>query len=907
MSFTHEQVAHLNHMVELMSATTLSDQIIAGFTTTGDVFTTGNLAITSSSFRHSTWSRMQIVPRLDDDCEPVWPGASFIYFQGFNAWDYSSGHPMEGPKKWYVSSRSSGTQVRYELANEVVSDDLASWTFIPRYISVRGTMRWCVTIFSGESNLCVTVGQTPSDSTQSDNTQLFLTDYSGNLNQLFILTVPHTFGGGVYGMETSLTSDLAAGPYASALTDNIPINLQASSPYMRGQAWRIVHRGCLLGASTQEQQRAVMYYPPRCENASPVATKLRLMTPLGKILADGQSISQQESGYAFADVQSYSPENTLDVFIETFTQYGSDYGSNGDYGEDDLWSGTAWSKFKLMTPATSVVPNALLWSAEEPGTALPQTPSTKVIIRNSTQDMRWRPTPRNFYDRALSVPQMLRLVDAYGNELGQSHLVSAGSSITFFPQAICNENQLLTVCQIRSIDDSTGEWTDWETLAVDGEVTAKFDGGVPLPYQEGAHNPVWIPNAWLGDPDQEGRRTQTQGYTISDITRMTQVRISMRSFAYGLSNLFFTREAEPFVGDAAVTTLTIAPRPAIALSDGTVDKEGIHIPYAISRMTTPISVHISHLLWSNSQMWTSTVPDYVSNFETTLSTASGTIDIPWTAASILPTSFAALSYAYAKISGALVTSIGVTTFESSIQLSNSLSELTISTTDTSIYQRLTAPTIFGTITVITHAYAQVDSEFGPRVIKLDTFKQNEILWPVTARPDFNASSNGYATTQRLMLFSGSQVAVLTPPKKPSWQHIPSLTWVTHDLFDVAHIILLRGDPEYTTTLIGDATVTRRWNSKWKSVEVASGVTQDTRMTATLYSGQTSMLGLSIVDSDIRILQSTRDLAGIPADTPMILQTSYGVTKIVKLISMDVPRSQRDRADVTLTLEEVESL
>lgn len=906
MSFTHEQVAHLNHMVELMSATTLSDQIIAGFTTTGDVFTTGNLAITSSSFRHSTWSRMQIVPRLDDDCEPVWPGASFIYFQGFNAWDYTSGRSMEGPKKWYVSSRSSGTQVRYQLANEAVSDDLASWTIIPRYIAVRGTMRWCVTIFSGESNLCVTVGQTPSDSTQSDNTQLFLTDYSGNLNQLFILTLPHTFGGGVYGLETSLTSDLAAGPYASALTDNLPINMQASSAYMRGQAWRIVHRGCLLGASTQEQQRAVMYYPARCEKSeSPVAKKLKLMTLMGGILADGQSVSQQDSGNAFLDIQAEYPGNSApyDVFIETFTQYGSD----DDYGEEDLWSGNSWSKFKLLTPSTAGLQNAQLWSAEEPGTALPQTPSTKVIIRNSSQEMRWTPTPRNFYDRSLSVPQMLRLVDAYGNDLGQSHMVSAGSTIKIFPQAICNEDQLLTVCQMRSLDDSTGEWTDWETLTVDGEVTAKFDGGVPLQYQEGTHNPVWIPNAWLGDPDQEGRRTQTQGYQLGSITRMTQIRVSMRSFAYGSSNLFYSIEADPFVGDAAVTTLTIAPIPAIVFSDGTVDKEGFHIPYAISRMTTPVSVHISHLLWSSFQMWTSTVPDYVRDFETTLSTASGTIDIPWTAASLLPPSFASLSYSYAKLAGTLVTSIGVETFERSIQLSHSLSELNISTTDTSIYQQLTAPTIFGTLTVITHAFAQVDSEFGPRVIKLDYFKQNEILWPVTARPDFNASSNGYTTTQRLMLFSGSQCAVLTPPKKPSWQHIPSLTWMTHDLFDTAHIILLRGDPEYTTTLTGDATVTRRWNSKWKNVEVAAGVSQDTRMTATLYSGQTSMTGLNVVNSDIRIHYSTRDLASIPADTPMILQTSYGVTKIVKLIAVDVPRSQRDRADVTLTLEEVESL
>lgn len=79
------------------------------------------------------------------------------------------------------------------------------------------------------------------------------------------------------------------------------------------------------------------------------------------------------------------------------------------------------------------------------------------------------------------------------------------------------------------------------------------------------------------------------------------------------------------------------------------------------------------------------------------------------------------------------------------------------------------------------------------------------------------------------------------------------------------------------------------------------------MTATLYSGQTSMTGLSIAYSDISILHSTRDLAGIPADTPMLLQTSYGVTKLVKLVAVDVPRSQRDRADVTLTLEEVESL
>ena len=916
MAFTHEEVAHLNHILELAPAATTTGQVIAAFTTTGNVFSTGNLAVTASSFAHSPWTRMQIIPSLDDDCQPRWPGASLIYATGYNA--VTSGTYQAPQKIWFVSSRAAGQQVKYETTGTFSSWDLASWTIVPRYVSVNGTLTWCVTIFSGESTLCVTAGSSPSNSAPSDNTQLFLTDYDGSYNQLFILKAPHCFSGGVYGMIPSYDwtfdaerAGLSMGPYAGALTAGLGIKLHADSSFSRGQTWKIVHRGCLQGSTTTAQHRALFYYPRARKNDRSMGTTDSNILVTAGAVADGVGTKQiRNTGIIQNQPAMSSPSILTDdgLFVENYTQYDSDTW----LGQGDWWYGSlTHSTFQLLASPSVGLSDAELWAAEEKPPAYPTTPSSDVTIEDQANGFgRWCPTPRNFYDRSLSVPQMLRLVDAYGNEIGDTRYLNSGSTLKIFPQAICGEDQVLTMVQIRRrLDDGTwGEWGIAESP--DGEVTAKLAGGVPLPYQTSTRLPAWIPNAWLGDPDQEGRRTQTQGYVITGHDYEVQVRVSMRSFAYGMTRLTTdttSMEVEPFVGDAAVTTLTIAPRPAIAFSDGTVDREGFHIPYAISRMTTPVSVHISHLLWSNSQMWTNTVPDYVIDFETTLSTASGTIDIPWTAASLLPASFASLSYSYAKIAGTLGTSIGVETFERSIQLSHSLSEMNITTTDTSIYQRLTAPTIFGTLTVITHAYAQIDSEMGPRVIKLDNLKQNEILWPVTASPDFNASPNGYATSQRIMLFSGSQCEVLTPPKKPSWQHIPSLTWMTHDLFDVAHIILLRGDPEYTTTLTKDSTITRRWNSSWKDVEVASGVAQDTRMTATLYSGQTSMTGLSIVDSDISILHSTRDLAGIPADTSMLLQTSYGVTKIVKLVAVDVPRSQRDRADVTLTLEEVESL
>lgn len=919
MAFTHEEVAHLNHLLELAPAATTTGQVIAAFTTTGNVFSTGNLAVTASSFAHSPWTRMQIIPSLDDDCQPRWPGASLIYATGFNA--VTSGTYQAPQKIWFVSSRAAGQQVRYETPGAFSSWDLASWTIVPRYVSVNGAMTWCVTIFSGESNLCVTAGSSPSDSAPSDNTQLFLTDYDGHYNQLFILKAPHCFGGGVYGLTPIFSgaavdkpADLSIGPYAGALTAGLGIKLQADSAFSRGQTWKILHRGCLQGYTTTAQQRAMLYYPrARKNDRGSGSTDSNVLVTAGAVSAGVSTKQTKNNGLIANQPATSSPGILTDdgLFVENYTQYDMDW----SLGQFDWWYGSSttstYAVLQLLASPSVGLSDAELWAAEERPPAYPMTPGNDITIQNQALGLsRWCPTPRNFYDRSLSVPQMLRLVDAYGNELGDTYYLNSGSTLKIFPQAICGEDQVLTMVQMRRrLDDGTwGEWGIAESP--DGEVTAKLAGGVPLPYQTSTRLPAWIPNGWLGDPDQEGRRTQTQGYMITGHDYEVQVRVSMRSFAYGMTRLTTdttSMEVEPFVGDAAVTTLTIAPRPAIVFSDGTVDREGFHIPYAISRMTTPVSIHISHLLWSSSQMWTSTVPDYVLDFETTISTASGTIDIPWTAASLLPPSFASLSYSYAKLAGTLVTSIGVETFERSIQLSHSLSEMTITTTDTSIYQRLTAPTIFGTLTVITHAFAQIDSEMGPRVIKLDTFKQNEILWPVTASPDFNASPQGYATSQRIMLFSGSQCAVLTPPKKPSWQHIPSLTWMTHDLFDVAHIILLRGDPEYTTTLTNDTTVTRRWNSRWKDVEVASGVAQDTRMTATLYSGQTSMTGLSIASSDIRILHSTRDLAGIPADTPMLLQTSYGVTKIVKLVAVDVPRSQRDRADVTLTLEEVESL
>ncbi len=907
MAFTHEQVAHLNHLVELVPSNTSSDQVIAGFTSTGNVFDTGRLAVTASDFRHSPFSRMLIQPALDSDCNPIYPGASYIDFMGYNT-AAPGEYTIQSMKPWWISSRSAGEHVRYATTSDTPDPDMMLWTLVPRYVSINGTMTHGVTIFSGDSTLCVTIGAAPSNAAPVDNADLYLTEYDGSYNQIFVIIPPHCFAGGVYGISPrffrSADPHATCGPYAHATTPNLPVKMIADSPLSRGQTWRILYRGRLLGATTQRQQTAMFYYPPRRERSNLLETGANVMVTNG-VIRDGVTLRQVANENANANPLAEQPARTqpmltadAGLFEETFTQAGYD----DEYGRTDAYfPDYTYSRFSITGASDTSMNGGDLWAAEEVPPMMPATLSSDVTIHTGAPagaHMTWLPKPRNFYDRSLPVPQMLRFVDADGNEI-ESGFLSTGESITIYPQAICSENQFLSVVQIRH--KSNGEWGNWETLTADNEVTARMTGGALLPYQEDTHAPVWIPNAWLGAPDFEGRRTQTQGYTITGDGSVFQVRAILRSFAYGVSRLATGTEAEPFVGDAAITSITFRPEPLLSITSGTIDEQGWHFPYSISGLTEPMRLHISHLLWESTPAWTASSRNYVPDYDIILNIPTSTIDIPWDAASMLPDNYAALGNQHVRIAGELHTTSGQVPFDRMLMVSCNLQIMGNSIISSTFYQRIEISRD------ISSAYAQVDNEFGSRVIKLDPMNSRDIFWPTTAEPDFNASRNGYSSVQKIFIFSDMYVTAIQLTKLPSWQHMATLTFIEHGIFDVAHIIPLRGDPSFSTTLTRDSTIMRRWNSDYAEAEVADGTAQDTRMSATVFVNQLSMTGSNIIQNDVMIQQSTRDIASIPADATMILQTQYGATKLVKIVAMDIPRNQRDKADITLTIEEVESL
>lgn len=500
----------------------------------------------------------------------------------------------------------------------------------------------------------------------------------------------------------------------------------------------------------------------------------------------------------------------------------------------------------------------------------------------------WIPVPRNVFDASLPTPSTLSVV--LDNEY--SHITTettsrcaldireGGSSTTascqlkFSVSGDCDQFQV--AAETRSMHDD-GTWGDWQ-LERSSELfdTTSIEPGWPV---------VWIPNAFAGNPDTDGRvAIDVERVMLFDSDHRIQRRYRVRAFRYSESGV-------PIVGPAASITIDVSARNKFELNGSPmVMRDGLQIPYNIRYYTGPTSIHFDSVRLGD--------VDAIVDYDTSTSSSSGTLLVPWTAFRELDSTWPTTAGRAIELTGRTNDLFGDSEFELSGTLvadpyarheQGYAREHDLFTSVSAF-----AGTELRTLCVVDSEDAQHVIDMPPSIVTPPAQDQAKIL-------------DGEAQTTSHVV-SISQVSPLDPDYYAiaGFQILRPVRGITTLAFQRGGdtvIIPIEGNVSASFSLTRDFSTARRVGDRAFSIGTLPGASPELELSGTLYRNQLSSRDSQ--GSGVVIASTIQEACRIPVDATCVLRTAYGTCHRVRVVGVSAPRSARDQAEITFSLVEVD--
>ena len=511
----------------------------------------------------------------------------------------------------------------------------------------------------------------------------------------------------------------------------------------------------------------------------------------------------------------------------------------------------------------------------------------------------WMPVPRHMYDSALPTPSVLSACvrDYSGTEVDTTskcaiplQAAPAMTGVYIAPRLeIRSEQELFQVAYQWRSQSSDGTWGNWLQTYNPHSILTNFTPA----WREPGWGTAWVPTDWTEQVLDDGRveLSEFSSIQLSDSTPRVQVRMSVRSFAYDASGV-------PLVGPAASITVDIAAKSELTIADDPiVGQQGLRVPYSIVHPTGPVAIHFDSI--------TIGATTAVVDFDTTVSAASGTILVPWTAFRELDATWPLAVGTTISLVGSMSDAFGVSGFT----LSDTLAADPHATAMAGhmLVSDLWTVISTNTIGIPTRALCVVDAEDAQHVIDMPTTRSTGIITPPAL--DVAGILDGEAqTTCRAMVMVGTSVLGDSDDYAISAFDVPrtarGITTLAFKRGQDVVIIPIEGNLSASYALTRDVATARPIGKRAFRVGSVPGASPELELTGTLYRGQLASRTTSGTIG-VTVASTIQEACRIPADTTCVLRTAFGTCHLVRVVGVSVPRSVRDQAELTFSLVEVD--
>lgn len=538
--------------------------------------------------------------------------------------------------------------------------------------------------------------------------------------------------------------------------------------------------------------------------------------------------------------------------IESWTADGIQYPSHHLY----------YSNYYFDTAGPDRVPfSGGLWGAD----SYPESPQQS-----------WIPVPRHVYDTSLPTPSGLSVV-VDNSSFGEKFETTSRCALSIDPEGTI---QPASISLKFSVSGTQELFQISSARGVNIEESISYEPGWGL---------AWVPSAFSSGVDKYGKITVDAGRIALD-TQRTRVKeeFKIRCFRYSASGV-------PTVGPAASITIDFAVKHEFDFDDAPmVGRDGLEIPYEIRYFTGPTSLHFDSVHIGDVEA--------IRDFDTSVSSASGRILIPWTA-------FMELDAAWMRAAGTVVQIKGMSSDlfgTSEFWISRALIADENATVVTGM---MASYPFFTSITTLTagepdRTFCVVDSERGQHVIEMP---YGCVTPPVL---DHSAILDGeQQQTSRALRIVGRSilgdddayiVASFDIPRPA--RCVTTLAYPTSA--GGITIIAVEGNVSSGFSLSRDVATARRVGANAFELGALPGSSPELELRGVLYRGQLASYPASFSYS-VKIVSTIQEACQIPPDTTCVLRTAYGTCHRVRVVGVSVPRSARDQAEITFSLVEVD--
>lgn len=501
----------------------------------------------------------------------------------------------------------------------------------------------------------------------------------------------------------------------------------------------------------------------------------------------------------------------------------------------------------------------------------------------------WVPVPRNIFDASLPTPSALSVL-VENDDFGETFETTSRCSLSIDDEtlspaactlkfALSRDHELFQVGVAERYMQENATWSDW--ILVTGTPGISYTTS-----SEPGWGVAWVPNAFASSTDTDGRvGLDVTGVMLSANRPRIQMRYMVRAFEYDAAGV-------PTVGPASTIIIDFSAKGHFEI-DGSpmVGRDGLHVPYRIDYFTGPTRLHFDSVMIGSVEA--------IRDFDTSVSSASGTLLVPWTA-------FCDLDASWMRAAGTMLRIYGTSSDlfgEASIATSLAL----IADEDATVVTGTMASNpIFTSISTgivgKNKIFCVVDSESAQRVIEMPGVVTPPAL-------DYAAILDGeQQQTTRALIITGDSIFGIGSEYHAASFDIPRpsrcVTTIAYEGTDEVMIIAVEGNISSGFSLSRDITTARRVGANAFELGALPGASTELELQGTLYRGQLASFPVSSSQA-VKIASTIQEACRIPADRTCVLRTAYGTCHRVRVVGVSAPRSSRDQVEITFSLVEVD--
>lgn len=687
------------------------------------------------------------------------------------------------------------------------------------------------------TQLCLTAGPSPSATPTSGD--VTLAPYEGARNQIWTCHgSPDLIG--FYDLRSYASNgSLVITTPSDVSTDHVQLSLESPRPDSDSQTYRIIEPAL----DPSRVPRKFLMHQAR-------DPRMRFWVGLAQTGAWTVSPIGQYRGTSDALQALKAPETSTESWTAGFVQYPSQH----------LYF-PSYMNYYFDTAGPERVPfSGGLWGAD----SYPESPQQS-----------WIPVPRHVYDASLPTPSGLSVV-VDNSSFGEKFETTSRCALSVDPDGVISPASL-------SLKFSVSGTQEFFQVSSVGDVQISES----ISYEPG-WGLAWAPNAFSSGVGVDGKITVNAGRVALDTQHTrAQREFKIRCFRYSDAGV-------PTVGPAASITIDFAVKNEFDFDDAPmVGRDGLEIPYEIRYFTGPTSLHFDSIFIGSVEA--------IRDFDTSVSSASGRLIIPWTA-------FRELDAAWMRAAGTMIRIYGSSSDlfgTSNISVNRALiadEDATVvagTMSSNPIFTRIST----GIVGNPRKTFCVVDSESAQRVIEMP----DSIVTPPAL--DHAAILDGeQQTTSRALSIVGDSIFGDADEYHAASFDVPRpsrcVTTLAYNNAEGVMIIAVEGNISSGFSLSRDVATARRVGANAFEIGALPGASTELELRGVLYRGQLASFPVSSSQT-LKIASTIQEACRIPADTTCVLRTAYGTCHRVRVVGVSAPRSARDQAEITFSLVEVD--